>query len=130
VAKIYLETSFISYLVARRSRDLIVAARQQLTNDWWDNERQKYELFASEVVLEEVQLGDATEIAKRLQVLSDLSILTTTDVAGQLASNLLVKGVLPAKAARDALHIAVATVHGMDFLLTWNCKHIANPHAR
>ena len=130
MAKIYLETSFISYLVARRSRDLIVAARQQLTNDWWDNERQKYELFASEVVLEEVQLGDATEIAKRLQVLSDLSILTTTDVAGQLASNLLVKGVLPAKAARDALHIAVATVHGMDFLLTWNCKHIANPHAR
>lgn len=130
MAKVYLETSFVSYLVARRSRDLIVAARQQLTNDWWDDERQKYDLFASEVVLEEARLGDPTEIAKRLQVLSDLPILTTTGMAGQLANDLLVKGALPAKAARDALHIAVATVNGMDYLLTWNCKHIANPHAR
>lgn len=127
MAKVYLETSFVSYLVARRSRDLIVAARQQLTNDWWDYERPKYELFASEVVLQEARLGDANEIEKRLQALADLPILTTTGLAAQFANDLMVKGIVPAKAARDALHIAVATLNGMDYLLTWNFKHIANP---
>ena len=130
MGKVYLETSFVSYLVARRSRDLIVAARQQLTNDWWDYERQKYELFASEVVLQEARLGDANEVEKRLQALADLPILTTTGLAGQFANDLVLKGIVPAKAARDALHIAVATLNGMDYLLTWNFKHIANPHVR
>lgn len=130
MGKVYLETSFVSYLVARRSRDLIVAARQQLTNDWWDYERQKYELFASEVVLQEARLGDVNEVEKRLQALADLPILTTTGLAGQFANDLVLKGIVPAKAARDALHIAVATLNGMDYLLTWNFKHIANPHVR
>lgn len=130
MAKVYIETSLVSYLVARRSRDLIVATRQQLTNDWWEQERHKFDLFISEVVLQEARLGDAGEVSKRLNVLADLQLLVTTGEAGKLADDLLSKGVLPAKAARDALHIAIATVHGIDFLLTWNCRHIANAHVR
>lgn len=126
MAKIYLETSFVSYLVARPSRDLITAARQQITRDWWDKESARHELFTSEVVLQEAQQGDPTEIAKRLAVLSRLPLLDAPKAADELAALLIEQHALPAKAAVDALHIAVATVHEMDYLLTWNCKHIAN----
>ena len=124
--KIYLETSFISYLVALPSRDLIMAARQQITLDWWNKERDKHELYASDVVLREAQRGDVNEIAKRTAVLADMQMLAVTEAADKLAALLVKRHALPAKAAADALHIAVATVHGMDYLLTWNCKHIAN----
>lgn len=124
--KIYLETSFISYLVARPNRDLIVAARQQLTLEWWDKERANHELYASEVVLREARQGDPNEIAKRMAVLTDLQLLDVPEAAENLAVLLVKRHALPAKAAADALHIAVAAVHGMDYLLTWNCKHIAN----
>jgi hypothetical protein len=130
MAKVYLETSFVSYLVARRSRDLIVAARQQLTNDWWDYERNKYELVASELVLQESSVGDSNEIAKRLQVLGGLPLLDMTGEVTVLVNELLGKGILPPKAGSDAVHIAVATVHRIDYLLSWNCKHIANAHVR
>lgn len=124
--KVYLETSFISYLVARPSRDLIMAARQQITLEWWDKERLKHELYASEVVLDEARRGDANEIAKRMAVLAKLPALAVPEAAEKLANLLLAKHALPQKAFLDALHIAVASVHGMDYLLTWNCKHIAN----
>lgn len=130
MAKVYLETSFVSYLVARRSRDLIVAARQQLTNDWWDYERQKYELFVSELVVQEASVGDSTEIAKRLNVLAGLPLLDINNEVTFLVNELLSKGILPPKAGSDAVHIAVATVNRMDYLLSWNCKHIANAHVR
>ncbi len=116
--------------MARRSRDLIVAAHQQLTIDWWENERQKYELFASEIVLDEPRLGDPGEVAKRLQALAGLPLLDVTLNATKLANQLLTTGVLPPKAGRDALHISLATVHRIDYLLTWNCRHIANAHVR
>ena len=128
--KVYIETSLVSYLVARRSRDIIVAARQQLTNDWWENERSKYELFVSEVVLQEARLGDPDEIVKRMTALNNVPLIPVTNEAGLLAEELLRRGALPAKAERDALHIAVATVHRIDYLLSWNCKHIANAHVR
>jgi predicted nucleic acid-binding protein len=124
--RIYLETSFISYLVARPSRDLIMAARQQITLEWWDKERVNHELYASEIVLREARQGDPNEIAKRMAVLTDLQILDVPESAENLAALLVKRHALPIKAAADALHIAVATVHGMDYLLTWNCKHIAN----
>lgn len=130
MAKVYIETSLVSYLVARRSRDLIMAARQQITVDWWDNERGKYELFISEVVLQEARLGDPGESAKRMQALAGLPLLQVTNEAGALADELLKRGALPTKAQRDALHIAVATANGIDYLLSWNCKHIANAHVR
>lgn len=120
----------VSYLVARRSRDLIIAARQQLTIDWWDQERANFELYVSEAVLQEAQAGDPGEIAKRSAIVSGVPILTITLEAEHLARLLMKSGTLPAKAAVDALHIALATVHQMDYLLTWNMKHIANAHVR
>ena len=130
MAKVYLETSFVSYLVARRSRDLIVAARQQLTNDWWDYERLKYELFFSELVVQEASVGDSVEIAKRLNLLSGMPLLDITAEVTFLANELLGRGILPAKAGSDAVHIAIAAANRMDYLLSWNCKHIANAHVR
>jgi len=126
MAKIYIETSLISILVARSSRDLIMTARQQITTEWWDKERPNHELFTSEVVMQEAQRGDPTEIAKRMAALANMILLDVPDSAKQLAGMLLKNHALPEKAVLDALHIAVATVHGMDYLLTWNCKHIAN----
>jgi hypothetical protein len=128
--KVYLETSLVSYLVARRSRDLILAGRQQITLDWWEQQRQKFDLYVSELVLLEAQAGDTTEVAKRLTALTDLPVLDIPTEASRLASLLLSRGVVPPKANADAIHIAVATVHGMDFLLTWNLKHIANAQVR
>lgn len=130
MAKVYLETSVISYLVARRSRDLIVAGRQQLTMDWWEEECEKFDLYVSDAVLDEVQAGDPTEIAKRSAIVADLPILSSTLEAERLTELLLKKGTLPAKAFIDAFHIAIATVHQMDYLLTWNLKHIANAQVR
>ena len=128
--KVYLDTSFISYLVARGSRDLIMSARQQLTIEWWENERSKYELFISEMVLREAREGDPDEVTKRLRVVAALPLVDLTDEIAQLAEQLLLRGILPTKAARDAVHIAAATVHRMNYLLTWNFKHIANAHVR
>lgn len=128
--KVYIETSLVSYLVACLSRDLITAARQQITVEWWDKERTKHELFASEVVVQEASVGDPNEVSKRLAVLAGLPLLDVPDAAAQLAELLLRKHALPEKAVLDALHIAVATVHGMDYLLTWNCRHIANAKMR
>jgi hypothetical protein len=127
---VYLETSLVSYLVARPSRDLIRAARQQLTVDWWENERMKFELFVSDVVLQEASAGNPTEAAKRLAVVAGILQLQITNEAVLLAADLVKKHALPAQAVQDALHIAIACVNGVDYLLTWNCKHIANAQMR
>lgn len=130
MAKVYIETSMVSYLVARRSRDLIMAARQQITVDWWEQARQNYELFTSGLVLEEARSGDSTEATKRLAALAGLPLLDIDSNVAALTNQILGKSILPAKAGSDAVHIAVATVHRIDYLLTWNCKHIANAHVR
>lgn len=126
MAKVYLETSFISYLVARPSRDLIMAAHQQTTREWWEKERLKHEVYSSDAVWEEARRGDPVGAASRLSVLADLPILAVSDETEELARRLISKHALPQKAFLDAIHIAVASVYGMDYLLTWNCKHIAN----
>ena len=125
-SKLYVETSVISYLTARPSRDVIVLGHQQLTREWWDRTSDEFELYASRLVVAESQLGDPVAAAARLAVLEPITLLAETPDSRALARKLLVAGGLPAKAASDALHIAVATVHGMDYLVTWNCKHIAN----
>lgn len=127
---VYIETSLVSYLVARPSRDLIRAARQQLTVDWWENERAKFELFVSDAVLQEASAGNQIEATKRLAALAGIPLLQITNEAVLLAADLVKKHALPVKAAQDALHIAIACVNGMDYLLTWNCKHIANAQMR
>ena len=124
---IYLESSVVSYLAARPSRDLVVAGNQQVTRDWWETRRGECELFVSEVVVEECAAGDPTAASERRVFLAGLSVLTTTEEAEALADALLSAMALPQKAALDALHIGLAAASGIDILLTWNCAHIANP---
>ncbi len=123
---VYIESSVISYLTARGSRDLISAARQQLTQEWWGDSRQNVDLFVSPLVLKEVSDGDPNAAAKRVSMLSGIPELELTEEAVSLSDVLVAKGGLPKKAKDDALHIAVAAVHKIDFLLTWNCRHIDN----
>lgn len=123
---VYLETSFISYLVARPSRDLIVAAHQQVTQDWWANRRSEFSCSVSQVVIDEASAGDPGEIQKRLAIAGVLAALEITEEAEALTQAVMAAGMLPRHAVRDAAHIAVAAVHGIDYLLTWNCKHLAN----
>ena len=123
---VYLETTFLSYLVARPSRDLLVAAHQQATRDWWADRRAAFECYVSQVVIDEAGVGDAAEVEKRLRVIGDLSALEVTDEVESLTQAVLASGAIPPRAVRDAAHIAVAAVHEIDYLLTWNCKHLAN----
>lgn len=125
-SKLYVETSVISYLTARPSRDVISLAHQELTREWWQRAASEFDLFASRLVVAEAQLGNPAAADARLAVLQPITLLAETAESRALARKLLAAGGLPAKAASDALHIAVATVHGMDYLVTWNCKHIAN----
>jgi predicted nucleic acid-binding protein len=124
--KVYVETSVISYLTARPSRTILGAAHQQITLAWWET-RNQYELLVSESVLRECGAGDPDAAQKRLAVLNDVPLLLITEQALSIAESLVERGIIPAKAAEDALHIAVATANGVDYLLTWNCRHIANP---
>lgn len=124
--RVYLETSVISRLTARPSATILGAAHQQITQAWWET-REKYELLISELVLRESGAGDPIAARKRLDVLEDIPLLVIDELALEIASGMLREGIVPRKAAEDALHISVATVYGVDYLLTWNCKHIANP---
>ncbi len=123
---VYLETTFFSYLVARPSRDVIVAGHQQTTQEWWANRRSKFECSISQVVFDEAALGDPTEVQKRIAAISGLPSLEATDDTETLTQAIMATGCLPQKAFTDAAHIAVAAVHGIDYLLTWNCKLLAN----
>jgi hypothetical protein len=125
-ASVYIETSIVSYLTSRPSRDLIVAGHQQLTHEWWEAPRQEFDCYVSEVVLREVAQGDAAEARKRLTMVRGLPVLRLTEPAEELANTILESRTMPAKAEGDALHVAVAAVSQMDFLLTWNCAHLAN----
>jgi hypothetical protein len=126
--KLYLETTIPSYLTARRSRDLRLAADQETTEEWWEMKRHDYELFTSEVVEVEVTAGDAAMAGARLRVLDGITRLSAQTEVDELIEHLLGSGIIPSNAAPDAAHIAFSAVHAMDFLLTWNCKHINNPH--
>jgi predicted nucleic acid-binding protein len=127
--RLYIETSIISYLTALPSRDLVRAAHQQVTHEWWAL-RAQFELYISEFVIDEVSAGDRVAAAKRLAALRSATLLNTTPGAVSLARDLVGRGDLPKSAIVDAFHIAIAAVHGMDYLLSWNCKHIANAAMR
>jgi predicted nucleic acid-binding protein len=126
--KVYLESSVVSYLAARDrpSRDVIATAHQQITREWWERRRKNFELYVSVEVLNEIRRGNPEAAALRLTYVESLPILEADDQARALAAEILRTAALPSKAAADAAHIAIATVNGMDFLLTWNCTHIAN----
>ncbi len=124
--RVYVETTIPSYLTAWPSRDLIIAGHQQLTKEWWRTRRTEFDLYISQFVIDEASAGDAEAAKERLAILNPLPLLDISAAVLQLASVILQEGVIPAKAARDAAHIAVSAVHEIDFLLTWNCAHIAN----
>jgi hypothetical protein len=125
-SRIYIETSFFGYLCSKPTRDELTNAHQQLTQDWWNRRRGLFDLYVSELVIDEAGRGNAAEARVRLSVVESLPILRASEEANQLAAAILRSAALPAKAAADAAHIAIATVNAMDFLLTWNCTHIAN----
>jgi hypothetical protein len=127
---VYIETSIVSYLAAYLSRDLITAAHQQITHTWWQERRPEFWLFASQVVLDESAAGDPQMASKRMEILRDVPLLEITPGVAELAAALIVQLPLPPCAGADAAHIATAAYHGMNFLLTWNCSHIANAALR
>ena len=128
--RVYLETSVVSYLVGRLSRDVVVLGNQELTREWWSSRRGEYSVFISEVVIGEASIGDAELASQRLALANNLPLLAVTEEAERLAPLLLKAAGLAPNAETDALHMAVAAVHGMDYLLSWNCKHIANATIR
>lgn len=128
--KVYIETTIVGYLTSRLSRELVTAAHQQLTQQWWDTRRPDFDLFISELVVQEAGAGDPNESKKRLASLSDMPQLELNEPVRQLARQLIAARAIPPQSAEDALHVAASSVHGMDYLLTWNCAHIANAQMR
>jgi hypothetical protein len=124
--KVYLETTIPSYLTSRPSRDLRVAAHQQATHDWWNDQRLRFSLFVSPRVLAEAGSGDDAAAVRRLTQLEGIPVLAFTPEARLLVTRFLGVGLIPERCLEDAAHVAIATVHGMDYLLTWNCRHIVN----
>ncbi|HEX8359090.1 MAG TPA: type II toxin-antitoxin system VapC family toxin [Longimicrobium sp.] len=124
---VYIETSIVSYLVARPSRDSLMATRQLQTRDWWANLRSGYKLFTSELVAVEVMRGEQEMARRRAQALFGIPLLVAHPEVDELTKALIGRGPLPQRAESDAYHISLATVNGLDILLTWNCRHIANP---
>jgi predicted nucleic acid-binding protein len=123
---VYVETSIFSYLAARPSANLLAAARQRETLDWWELSRPRFALYVSPLVEEEAARGDVDAAARRLEAMKDLPSLEITSEVVELATFLLKKGALPDTAGDDAAHVALAAVHRMDYLLTLNCRHIDN----
>lgn len=128
--KVYVKTSFISYLTSPPSRDVVALGRQVVTRRWWETRRQTFALLILPVVLEEARQGDPEHVQARLQVLANIPVVDISPTARLIASVLLKKKALPAKAAVDALHIAIAAANRTQFLLTWNFRHIANAQMR
>ncbi|MFN0066636.1 MAG: type II toxin-antitoxin system VapC family toxin [Limisphaerales bacterium] len=125
---VYIETTIVSYLVAHPHRDPILAAHQQLTRQWWQDQRPAYHCLVSGETLAEAARGDVEQARLRWESLQGLPVLPITAEVEALADAVLQSGSLPPAARSDAIHVAAATLAGVDFLLTWNCRHLANPH--
>ena len=123
---VYIETSIFSYLTARPSANVVSAARQRLTYDWWEKCRERFELFVSPLVEAEASRGDPNAAKRRIEAMQGIPSLEVVSQVSELTSLLLEKGALPQKAEDDAAHVSLAAVHEMDYLLTWNCRHIDN----
>jgi predicted nucleic acid-binding protein len=127
---VYIETTIFSYLTARPTSDVIAGARQQGTRAWWASRREAFSLLISELVLEEAAAGDPDAAERRLAIARSLPLLEVTDAVSAFAPELRALARLPVRAGADALHIALAAVHGVEYLLTWNLRHIANAELR
>lgn len=125
---VYLETTVVGNIAGRLHPDPAIAARQQVTRTWWATAAERYELFISQVIVDECAAGDSAAASERLEVIRSLPLLDETRAAEQLADLLIARLAVPESQPRDALHIAVAAVHGIQFIATWNFKHLLNPH--
>jgi hypothetical protein len=123
---VYIETTIVSYLTAWPDRDVVVAGHQRVTKEWWETRREGFDIFASQLVVQEAGSGDAEAARERLEVLRQVRLLKTKPEAVKLAKVLLKAHALPPKAGDDALHLAIAATNGVGYLLTWNCRHLAN----
>ena len=127
---VYIETSVISYLTSRPSPMLVTAAHQQMSQEWWDTRRLQFDVFVSPVVIDEISRGNTAVAKTRLEAVKDLPILTLTESAQELIRALIAEKAFPTKALDDAAHVAIAAVHSIDYLLTWNCRHIDNAETK
>lgn len=127
---IYLETTIVSYYTSRASRDVVVAGHQQITKDFIEIAQNRYEIFISEIVLDECKNGDDDAAKFRMEFLERFKTVELNESVLVLAKTLVTENVIPKQYGEDALHISLATIHGIDYLVSWNCKHIANAHIR
>ncbi len=127
--KIYIETSVVSYLVARTSKNIVIAAHQASTSDFWEK-LSDYDAYISDIVIQEASKGDETQARQRCQKIEEFPVLRIDDEVKELARQFLARKIIPEKCPEDALHIAVAASNGMDVIVTWNFKHINNPFIR
>ena len=127
---VYIETSVISLLAARPSRDLVVAGHQRVTEDFWTRHRERYELRVSQFVWDEIARGDSRAAQRRIELVRKIPVLAVDDRVGALAELLVSQSAIPEEARLDAAHVAIAAVHAVDYLLTWNLKHIAHAIVR
>jgi predicted nucleic acid-binding protein len=125
---VYIETSIVSHATAWPRSDIQIAAIQQQARDWWSIERPKFELVTSQLVIDEASAGDPSAAAERLKLLDGIPTVPINDDVRSLAGAIVSAAIMPANAAADALHVAAAAVAGVQYLLTLNCKHIANAH--
>jgi hypothetical protein len=123
---VYIETTIPSLLTSWPSRDVEIAAQQIATREWWEKRRHEFDLYVSADVLDEAERGDAEAARLRLAALGECKVLAATEEAQSLTKRILATGLIPPRSATDAVHIGIAAAHGMDFLLTWNCRHIHN----
>ncbi len=127
---VYIESSIISYLASIPSRDVVIAGRQAISHDWWENHKHRFELRISILVEEEISRGDPTAAKLRIDRIAEIPSLSISDESTKLAELLLSHGAIPKGSEEDALHIVIAAAQGADYLLTWNFKHINNAETR
>lgn len=123
---LYLETTVVSYYTSRPTRDIIVLAHQEITREWWPKAIKRFDIFISEVVIEEASMGDLEAAKKRMEEIKNFPHLELNDKVEETAKIYMESLEIPTKSFRDAAHLAVASVHNMDYLVTWNCTHLAN----
>jgi hypothetical protein len=127
---VYIESSVISYITARPNRDIVISARQAVTIEWWETYRNQFEIYVSELVLEEIGCGDPMAASHRIAIVKDIPILVISQSAISIAQALVKEKAIPESSTEDALHIGIAAVQNIDFLLTWNFKHMNNANTR
>jgi predicted nucleic acid-binding protein len=126
----YIETTVIGHLAGRVLDDPIIGGRQRVTRLWWPIAVKEYELYVSSVVADECSAGNADASKERMEILNSLSFLAISPITDRLAADLIAKHAVPATEPRDALHIAISAVNGIEYLVSWNFKHIVNPKTR